>query len=565
MVNYAFNSLTRFSERGVILVDELFISWADRFRAKPEGAGTILEASSLNPSYFCEHMLGVRPYSWQVLFFELFRRRVEGRAEYLELGDGWKCSLSKDGSLLFVDGNDVEFVVLTSRQIGKTFSLAVLSLWVALFNKVPGTAFNNSSVLITSATEDQSRMLLYEMKKMLRMGDVKMSEYLVDDEKVFGDEFLTRLLSKDDANNTSTMTFEGYDERRHGKFLLRGSKQGSIIQSFPPTSKVLGRTASVIFVDEAGKYDKITDQFVYDFLYPVGNSTQAVRAYTSTPWEPVGFFHGLVDPDGTNPRPEVVVLAFTIDAIKIENPKYYETVMKTIDSQLLDGKKDEVNRAYYCRFVKGEKSFFDPEKVHAVFTDGLKQDFDGDWEGPVDIGLDFGGTVSSHTVLTVSRLDEKSGEVIRMWHKRYEVQKDKELKDDIIHLHSIFNVQRLIYDKCPAATYFITTMEEMGWNIHPMEFRKDKVRKYGAFRSLYNKGLLLSYPDDDLKKEFLGLEKGQNAQSSVIKPAPGYTDDLLDSWLMSAYFYLPDEGSKGPKFYEWGGNSDSTPNKRRWI
>jgi hypothetical protein len=531
-----------------LVVDESFISEMSVFRGKPSGFSGLVASSSVSPVFFSERMLGVVPYSWQVYVLELFRRLVVGRARRVSL-DLSGLDDCFDGSFrLLVDGE--ELVVITSRQIGKSTLLALLSVWLCVFNRVPGTLFFNTSVLIVSASDDQSKKLLREINRLLLLGDAHMSSYLGDDgEPLFGREYFSSLLSDSDPNNTSTITFSKYDVGVHGDYLLKGSLQGSTIKSYPPTSKVLGETASVLFVDEAGKTDKISDLFLYDYLYPVGNSTSAIRAYTSTPWTTSGFFYRAVDPDGVYGESNFLVVCFTIDAIRLENPGYYESVMKTIKSMESDGKLDEVQRAYYCRFVKGEKSYFKPGSVDVVFDKDLVM-----LEGsglPVDLGVDFGGQVSSRTVVTISHFNEDSGVVSRLYHRVYPVQEDMSLLDDIAELMTRFNVQRVVVDDCPAGDYLIRVMEqERLWDVTRMNFRTDKVKKYGAFRSLMNKGLLVSYPDSDLKTEMMALEVSSGGQRSLLRAAPGYNDDMIDSWVISCYHFL-DTLVDGVSFYDW--------------
>lgn len=530
-----------------LVVDEGFVLRMDSYRVLPRGVG-LVEGSSVSPVFFAERMLGVRPYSWQVYVMELFRRAVLDRAERLEL-DVSGLVPEGDGSLVVrVDGR--EFVILTSRQIGKSTLVAVLSLWVTLFNKVPGTLFFNTSVLIVSASDDQSKKLLREMGRLLLLGDSKMSGYLGSDgESLFGNEYFSRLLSDSDPNNTSTITFKKYDSEVHGSYLLKGSLQGSSIKSYPPTSKVLGETASVLWVDEAAFTDRISDTFLYDYLYPVGNSTNALRGYTSTPWTTSGFFYRMVDPDGIYDEGDFLVCCFTIDAIRLENPSYYASVMKTIKGLEADGEIDKVQRAYYCRFVKGEKTFFVPEKVNDCFDSSLS--LSTGCGLPCDLGVDFGGQVASKTVVTISRFDEVTGLVTRLYSHSYPVQEDMGLLDDISELMSRFNVQRVVVDDCPAGDFLIRVMEQdRGWLVTRMNFRTDKVKKYTAFRNLVNRGLFVSYPDNELKVEMNALEVSSGGSRSVIKHAPGYSDDLVDSLVISCYHFLSDELS-GAKFYDW--------------
>lgn len=516
------------------IVDEQFILDTNRDRYYDTSKGLLSQCSE-NVVLFAEKMLGFRLYSWQVYFLRKVSQAVS------------------DGTI------NREFLALTSRQIGKSTAVAIFCLWSAVFNKVPGTLYNNTVVGVVSASDVQSKKLLYEIKKFINLGDKVMSDYKDSSgECLFGKEFFSSLLSTTDPNNTTTITFAPYDDEVHGEFVLKGSKHGSSIKSYPPTSSVLGETFTIVIEDEAGKSDCISDEFHYDYVYPTGNSTNAIRIYTSTPWSPSGFFYRLADPFdeyGDNPADRVL---FTIDAIKLENPKYYETVMKIVDQMNSDGKTNEVQRAYYCRFVKGEKNYFNPDKVFGCFTNDY--DMINSFSKECDLGVDFGGQVVSRTVLTVSYLDDM-GIVRRVHHRAYNVGEDDNLINDISELKTLFNIQRIIPDECPQGDYMIRQMVDKGWNVTPMNFRSEKVKKYGAFRTMLNKGKIKSYLDNDLKTEMLSLEQQEGSRQSVIMHAPGYTDDLIDSFVMSCYYYLVedtdfnfysvnDEGDSGHDLYD---------------
>jgi len=216
----------------------------------------------------------------------------------------------------------------------------------------------------------------------------------------------------------------------------------------------------------------------------------------------------------------------------------------------LDGKKDEVERGYYCRFVKGEDSFFDPDDVDSM------TDFDSEMMGesdlPVDIGVDFGGQVKSKSVITVSHLDSEKV-IHRLYFKSYEVGEDNDLLKDIEGVMRAFpNWQRVIPDECPQGDYLIRQMVDKGWNVHPMNFRTWKVKKYGAFRSMLKKGRVKSFRHDDLTVEMKALEFSNTAQQSKIVAPRGYNDDLIDSFIMSTFFFLEDEG--GFEFFNYDGS-----------
>jgi hypothetical protein len=499
-------------------VSEDFIKAMDLYRIPKKGAG-LIEASSENVMVFSEKMLGIKPYSWQVWLLNQLQASVNDK------------NFQK------------EFVALTSRQIGKSTLIAIFSLWACIFNKYPGGVGNNTVAIITSASDVQAKKLLGDMRKMIRAGDRHMAEtYLEPDgSPVFGKEFFSGLLSEEDPNNTTTISFMEYKKDVHGS-LLRDSKLGPVIKSYPPTSSILGETASIVIIDEAGMTDRITDEFFYDYIYPVGNKTNAVRLYTSTPWVSSGFFYNMVDPDSKKSldiKPTVAL--FTIDAISREDPGMYNSIKnKTIKQLESDGKLDEVQRAYYCQFVKSDTSYFNPVKVIEAFDQ--KYEMIDSFSSECDMGIDFGGQTTSKSVITITEMN-KNGDIRRLFKKVYPVGKDLGLMQDIIDLRKKFpKLQRIIPDDCPQGDFFTREMKEKGWPVFPMNFKSDKVKKYSAFRGALNRGKIKSFEDPDLRTEMLALQMEQGERSLKIKHAPNYTDDEIDSFVMSTYFMVQEEG-----------------------
>jgi hypothetical protein len=499
-----------------IIVDETYIRKMSEHRIPDKSKG-LLENCANNVVIFAEKMLGIKMYSWQIDLATRLQNAIRDK------------TLPR------------EYVALTSRQIGKSTVDAIITLWACIFNKYPGTLTNNTRVVIISATDIQAKKLLHDIEILIISGDNFMKNTYLDGDKkpLFGEKFFSNLLDPNQANNTSTITFKAYNPNTHG-LLLKDSKIGSVIKSYPPTNSVLGETFSIIIEDEAGLSEKITDEFHYEYIYPTGNSTNAIRLYTSTPWVTSGFFYRLADPADIMPEHSADRLMFTVNAIKIENEEYYNNVMKTVKEMNDDGKTNEVQRAYYCRFVQGEQNYFSPEAVFEVFDDTLyMKDY---YKEPCDMGIDFGGQVISRTVVTITTLGEDNV-IRRLYHRTYEVGKDLTLIDDIRELLKRFNVQRIVPDDCPAGDFLIRKMIEIGWNLTPMNFRSEKVKKYGAFRGKLNRGLIKSYVDDELKVEMLALEFTNSSRQSVIQHAPNYTDDLIDSFLLSTYHFITEDES----------------------
>ena len=508
-----------------ISITEEMVQEYKKYSQRTEGKGLIEDCND-SVIVFAKHMLGIELYTWQkILALDMM-------------------------AAINDEKNPREFVVLTSRQIGKTTFAAIFALWVSLFNKLASSEEQNSTCGIISASDLQAKLVLKEVDKYIKIGDNYCRiHYSREKDDIMDKGLLSSLIDSDEDNNKQTISFKaeklvkdhetGAMIPEYGQYFLSGSKIGTRLNSYPPTTSVLGQTFAYLHEDEAGRNDRFTDEAHYEYLHPTGDARNAIRLYTSTPWVQSGFFYELADPENMRVDHKHLRYMFTIDAIEHENPKQHKNVLDNIEEMRKDGKKDEVERAYYCRFVKGEASYFNPDDVDDCFNG--EDVFLESYSGECDIGVDFGGQVKSRTVITVSALIDDT--VKRLYHKRYEVGEDNNLMADVEEVMSRFpNWQRIIPDDCPQGDYVIRKMREKGWNVHPMNFRRDKIKKYGAFRSKLKKGLVKSYRDDDMKVEMKALEFTNAAVQSNIMAPRGYTDDMIDSFVMSAYFFLEDSG-----------------------
>lgn len=499
------------------VVDEEYIERMDALRKPKDPDAGLFEAGRDNIVIFAEKMLGFELYAWQVEFLTELQNLIEGTTE--------KRSIA----------------ALTSRQIGKSFSLAVAAVWAASYNKAPGTAFNNTAVGIVSASDRQAKEVMREINKVLLHGDAFMKE------RYERPEFFSSLIDPSEQNNTEIRTFKAGDKTPHPAF-LQGARSGCQIMSYPPTGKVLGKSFTLIFVDEAARIREITDDFIKEELMPTAAATGAPFVYTSTPWQPAGHFYRLVDPEGKFSESPAKVFKFTIDALK-QDPsdnarKQYEYVQKHLIEPLKrDGDIAAVRKSYYCEFVADDRTFFKPESVEAMFDEDYPM-FE-EWDGPVDIGIDFGGHKKSRTSVTVSAVGQ-DGVIRRLYEKLYPNSEDDILIEDLENdiMVRFPDWQRIMPEICLQAAHFIRKMEEKGWNIEPLEPRTHKTKLYGSLRACLNRGEVKSFSDDNLRSEMLALETNNSRSRAIISAPPGYADDSVDSFLYSCFFYLDNESPK---------------------
>lgn len=506
-----------------VVVDDAFRERVDEYRRVVKGEG-LFEQCSKNPVLFVERMIGVKPFAWQVDVLIAFRDRIEGRTSYRDI------------------------LLNTSRQIGKSAVLSWCAMWAAIFNKKPDKAMGRTLIAIVSRGDRPARKLLREINLWFRFGDRFMrSEYRDEDgNPLFGKYFFTDLLSPTDPNNSQTITLKDGEEI-DTPFICEGSVVGSVIGSYPPTASVLGETFTVGMIDEAAHKD-MPNEFIIRELKPTGNANGAIWISASTPWNANGWFYDrMVDTTG-----EVQKFVFSIDAIEEEplGVMQYEDAMNDVATLKRNGDFNSINIIYYCRFEQADSQYFNPLKVEEMFSEDISM-FES-FSEMCDMGVDFGGEVNSRTVITISYFNESTRNITRVFAKRYPVGTQLGLIEDIEELMGRFNIQRIIPDYCASGVPYIKQMVNKGWNVQPnnegMVYRRDKIAKYGSFRAKLNRGEIYSFEDKVLMAEMKSLEQSETSKQSKITAPRGGTDDMIDSFVQSCYFFL-DEDDGAVEFF----------------
>ena len=462
----------------------------------------IFRASEQDITIFAKYMLGVTLYAWQYKVAESIKK------------------------------NHKYIIMNTSRQIGKSFLVAIIALWFQVFNKGHSSEYQNTKVGIVSATELQAKKLLLDVKNLMRIGDAHCKDvYEVNN------MFTAMIDLTQGAENTKTcVTFKAWS-KEFGMF-LKDAKIGGFIKSLPSTDAIRGETLDLVIVDEAALID---DEIYMSAVSKTGDKFNATRFILSTPRGLSGFFYELFDPESKLSLNEWKSFWFTVDAIKYDDTEDWKRRQKDIQAQLEMGKNLIVRQEYYGEFVKNETSYFDPMKVDNLFD---KEEVPVEsYAGFCDMGIDFGGLKKSKTVITISTWDEQAKKVKRLYKHVYNVQEDDSLIEDIEDLKTRFNIQRIVVDYCPESDFKVREMERKDWDVTRFEFGKEKVKKFGEFRGMLQKGKIVSFPDSDLAIEMKALATSKGRERTKIQPPYGYSDDLIDSFVISAYhFTTVDDG-----------------------
>lgn len=475
----------------------------DEMCVPPEfGQSVSLTEAKKNIGYFMYHQLGMKPYKWQYLAFRNF--------QYNKKHQLW-C---------------------TARQyMGKSTALDVIALHSVIYNLYPIETKGNKTIIgIISKTEEQSKKMIADIRNLMYKGDDHIEKITGGKVKGF---FSSYLSNKHEYTQSKTeLTFvHPKTEKIVGQIIC-----------LPPTERVRGYTFSHILLDEVAFFDD--DEFFLTIAQPTLNMTKGNMVLASTPNGQRGFFFKVFDPfDLELEHNDFDRLWF--DYTYIENPEDIERVMKIREMYERAGMLNRFEQEYGAKFTSAINNFFDSELVDKCVDAGLSRLTE--YSKPTDMGVDF-GMVQSRTVITISRLGE-DGVIRLVYHYVYPVGQENSLVLDIKELIPLFNCQRIIVDNCPEGYHFIQRMEEEGLNVKPMTFKKDKVAKYGQFRAAMANDKLKFYKFPELMTEMKAMEEEDTPRSTRISKPSGGTDDIVDSFVMSCYFFL--DKSVTLKIYKW--------------
>ena len=454
-------------------------------------------------TYFMNYLIGIKPYVWQHLSFKQFN----------------------SGSRFNV--------FCTPRQVGKTAMDSVYSLNVCMFNTLAHyTTHGKTRVGIISKTEDQSKKVIEDIKNLIYRGDDNVRVLTKGKYAHFFSDQLDK--SREASNSKTAITFSN----------------GCKIISLPPTDKVRGYTFNLLILDEAAFFED--DNFLMEKAMPTIRKTDGQVIITSTPNGQKGFFFDIFDPFDTqeNNMFKRTWLHYTM----IEDKEELSKVEALKDLYYSTGRERQFSQEYEALFTVAASSFFDSDDVDAGIDTTLNKELE--WSEPCDLGIDFGGMAMSKTVLTISTKDKEGINKLIYWFS-YPKGKEVTLIDDIEELRKRFNIQRIIPDDCPEGYPFILEMEKRGWNVKPMSFKRDKVKKYVQFRAKLRQRKIKYPKNDHLLKEMKALEEIEGVRSTQIRKPQGGSDDMIDSLIMSMY-YLIEDNSKLRFFTSdgevWGDN-----------
>lgn len=399
------------------------------------------------------------------------------------------------------------------RRMGKTTVFKLFASWAINYNKFPSGLKKTTNVVVVAHTADGSDDYINDVKEMMVMGDAHVKKMF---KGALGDKYFTkRFPKKTDTAKDNSQSFSIY-------------KDGwNTIKSYPPTTRARGKGASVILLDELAFWHetspdeyKIYNQAVRPIIT---DNPETSRIYiATTPDGPSGLSYDLMDIDNHRTRYKLYWFPYYYR----EDQAYLDEIDETRKEYENYGRLEDFKQEYLAELISVGTMFFKKDEYDNVFKDtGLEMSKSSGLT--VRFGLDFGGSKNSHTVFTVSYMDEE-GVVKRLYSFRYEIGDDSTLKEDLIEWSRLFPYRESVEmdDQGAGSTFYGWARQYFGGELSLVNFRKEKDDMYRQFKIRCFQDKVKSYYDPQLLEEMTSFTR-------KMTPSKGKTDDSLDSFVLS--------------------------------
>lgn len=461
-----------------------------------------------HPSYFAKHFLGITPYAYQ---HQVLRRyAVNSRLK-----------------------ND-RVIICSSRQIGKSVSLACLAIWYAFNNIAPSGVHDNTKVGIISDSDEASITLMSMIQNIIYDSPFNLEEYIL---KKRGKSFT----------------------RREFNF-----KRG-FVKCFPPTKKaVRGKTFDLVMVDEGGH---VEDKIFHEVIEPTVSAVNGKIIITSTPAGQSGFFFELFDPYELRKFHEYKRYWFNWKVC--ENDMQKRIIKQKLKHAKETGNLKSFDQEYNALFTVDKDAFFEDRQIDNGIDPGLVSEYENK-DVPISIGIDYGIKESETAISVVGKFKNQLRLLFQYSKPNFDCNllTDSNWEHSIINLAKRYNVSHFVVDDCAPGDTTNKWMEKNGYPIIRFNFRSDQMagernRGYYIFREYLKKGNI-KYPN--LRKLIAEMKSIQEIKMEInlrVKAPKNYRDDLIDSFMMACYPFLVSNNDFSSMLVEYENAIKSVANERR--
>lgn len=405
------------------------------------------------------------------------------------------------------------------RRLGKSTITKLYMLWTSFFNKLPGELTGTTWNVVLQDQEIANTLYVEPIHELLEKGDrvVKTNFKGSLGDKYFTSRLVTRR-EKSGKVKSNQISFN----------------VGAIcrINTLPPTSKAIGREGNIIG-DEVSKWkknSKVADEFkFFDQLIAIVKDNPIYKAiFLSTPEGQEDLFATeIFDFRDENVNNKFKKIWFPY-WVRVDN-QWIEEMIATKENSIKNKRLYMFQQEYEAKFVTINEAFFDNEVIaRNTVSDWAK----GRCNSPCSLGIDWGGTQKSQTVLAVYtwNTDQKS-ERVPVYLKVYEVNDDvMKLDKDLEHIKDNYNIKWCVPDNKGGRFMIPKLIQLFGESrVTPLNFTTDKRAGYELLREYLGKGLVKIPNNTEALRQIADLTDQLKPYSSKSK------DDIPDAIMLANY------------------------------
>jgi len=415
---------------------------------------------------------------------------------------------------------------VTSRQVGKSFCIAIFAFWAAYNSVTPRKIDDKTKIGIVSRTEDQAKKLLNDIVNIIERAN---NTYM-------------KL-----ARNNKIPGYNNYFTEKYAKKPSKSKLEWSrgIIEVFPPTDSVLGESLSFLIIDEADKLKTVDDLYYFweSSAMPTVKETQGAFFAFSTPKGVPTPFYDVINPEEGNPMKgwQRIWYPWTINVEGwaygwAERAKY-----------IANGREIFFATEYEASFKSGAFSFFHPDRIDDCINRGRGAIME--CNQPVYVGIDFSGGGECRTAVSFAYFDTQEEKSVVLYSKEFPqgYQNDK-LVTFLKEFRNRYNIKNIVAEKCPAGETPIALMKRAGFRVIEFNSRADKINAYMNLEIAINNGSVELYNNKELLSQLKGLESKETAMGNIqIRKSKGMLDDVADSMMFAVSEFVKPK-RKGKRF-----------------
>jgi len=422
----------------------------------------------------------------------------------------YTLDLMRDNTYLIMDW---------SRRLGKSTTSKLFLHWSTWNNKHPSVMSGTTWNVILQDQDIANTLYIEPIHEMCEMGNEVVRKNFKG--KLGNKWFTDKLVTRRDK----------FGKVRASQISIKTSTGICRINTLPPTPKAIGREGNILG-DEVSKWKynpKVKDDKIFmDQVIAIIKDNPIFKAFLlSTPEGNDDAFAEAFDPDNLNPdnRFKKIWYPWWVRRDKF----WHEEMAKTKGEAVRKGRVHMFEQEYEGKFVAPKNNFFQRPTIEAAKTVNILRTYENKLY--CSLGVEWGGTTKSETVICIIGWDGEEHSIRKaLYWKRYEVDKDYTVEDDLAELKNRFNIKFVTPDS-KGARFLLPKIEKIfgAGRVTKFNFSVDKKTGFEILRQAFvNKTIQIPY-DVELEKQLSNF-------TELLKPASTKGKDDMNDALMMAYY-----------------------------